>query len=70
LHFGLYVFIYVFILIPSKLWAIATVWDNDWRTSNRYAKYHVLMKSAHVVVWLAFYFIHIGYYLSKYSFEE
>jgi hyaluronan synthase len=39
LHYGIYVFYYILCLIPSKIWAIITLWNNDWGTSSRFKIY-------------------------------
>jgi len=36
LHYGIYVFLYILFLIPCKLFAIITLWNNDWGTSTRF----------------------------------
>ena len=51
MHYGIYVFLYITCLIPSKLWAIITLWNNDWGTSSRFLRYQTYIKSIHAIIW-------------------
>jgi hypothetical protein len=51
MHYGIYVFLYITCLIPSKLWAIITLWNNDWGTSSRFQRYQSYIKAIHAIVW-------------------
>jgi hypothetical protein len=63
MHYGIYVFLYISCLIPSKLWAIITLWNNDWGTSNRFQKHQNWINSIHAIVWSVSFVIYIGTYI-------
>jgi hyaluronan synthase len=61
LYYSFYVVLYVLFLIPSKMWALITVWNNDWGTSARMARISGVIKAIHALVWAAFF---IAYYVA------
>jgi hypothetical protein len=50
-HYSMYVFLYILFLIPSKLWALITLWNNEWGTSSRFIRYQNVLKGIHAIVW-------------------
>jgi len=50
-HYSMYVFLYILFLIPSKLWALVTLWNNEWGTSSRFIRYQNVLKAIHAIVW-------------------
>lgn len=66
MHYGIYVFLYILCLIPSKLWAIITLWNNDWGTSSRFQRYQNYIKAIHAIVWSIGFVIYIGVFLTIY----
>lgn len=51
LHYSVYVFLYILFLIPCKLWALLTLWNNEWGTSSRFVRYQNVLKAIHAIVW-------------------
>lgn len=46
-----YTFLYMLFLLPCKLWAVLTLWDNDWGTSSRSVVVNRLSRAIHSLVW-------------------
>jgi hypothetical protein len=69
-HYGMYVFLYILCLIPSKLWAIITLWNNDWGTSSRLVRYQNCLKALHALIWAVGLVIYIGIFFVKYLFVD
>lgn len=66
----MYVFLYVFFLIPSKLWAFATVWNTEWGTSSRFARYSNIFRALHAIVWAVFFTCFVIFFLCKFLFLD
>lgn len=60
LYYSFYVVLYVLFLIPSKMFALITVWNNDWGTSARLGRASPILKAIHAIIWALFF---IGYYI-------
>jgi hyaluronan synthase len=69
LHYGIYVFLYILCLIPSKLWAILTLWNNDWGTSARLQRLGNYIKAIHAIVWSIGFVIYITVYFLIYMIQ-
>lgn len=50
-HYSIYVFLYILFLIPSKIWAFITLWNNQWGTSSRLVRYQNILKALHAIIW-------------------
>lgn len=70
LHYGIYVFYYMTCLIPSKLWAIVTLWNNDWGTSSRFQRYQSFIKGIHAIVWSIALAIYISTFIIIYLVDK
>lgn len=46
-----YTFLYMLFLLPCKLFAVVTLWDNDWGTSSRSVVVNRLSRAIHALVW-------------------
>jgi hyaluronan synthase len=46
-----YTFLYMLFLLPCKLFAVLTLWDNDWGTSSRSVVVNRLSRAIHALVW-------------------
>jgi hypothetical protein len=66
----MYVFLYIFFLIPSKLWAFITVWNTEWGTSSRFARYSNILKALHALVWAAVFSSFLIFFLCKFMFMD
>lgn len=51
LWYSWYTFLYMLFLLPCKLWAVLTLWDNDWGTSSRSVVVNRLSRAIHALVW-------------------
>lgn len=51
LYYTFYALIYMLFLVPTKLFAILTLWSNDWGTSVRSAVVNKLSRALHAFVW-------------------
>jgi len=50
-YYSFYSFVYMLFLVPTKLFAIATLWSNDWGTSVRSAVVNRLSRAVHALLW-------------------
>jgi hyaluronan synthase len=50
-YYGFYSVVYMLFLVPTKLFAILTLWSNDWGTSVRSAVVNRWSRAIHAVVW-------------------
>lgn len=50
-YYGFYSIVYMLFLVPTKLFAILTLWSNDWGTSVRSAMVNRWSRAIHAVVW-------------------
>lgn len=51
IYYIYYSVMYMTMIIPIKLFAIATLWNNDWSTSVRSAVVNSFSKAAHAILW-------------------
>lgn len=54
LYFSFYVVVYVLFLVPSKVWGILNLYDNDWGTSDRSGRKAYIIKALHALIWAVF----------------
>lgn len=54
-YYTFYVFFYVLFLVPSKVFAFLTIWDNEWGTSSRLGRTSPVMKAIHALIWAVFF---------------
>lgn len=66
LHYSVYVFYYILFIIPCKLWAILTIWNNDWGTSSRLIRNKNIMKALHALVWAVVITIYYAIFFVKF----
>ena len=50
-YYSFYSFIYMLFLVPTKLFAVATLWSNDWGTSVRSAVVNKFSRAIHALIW-------------------
>lgn len=50
-YYGFYSVVYMLFLVPTKLFAILTLWSNDWGTSVRSAVVNRWSRAVHAVAW-------------------
>lgn len=65
-HYSMYVFLYILFLIPSKLWALVTLWNNEWGTSSRFIRYQNILKAMHAIVWAVGLILYLTAFLIKF----
>lgn len=66
----MYVFLYIFFLIPSKLWGFITVWNTEWGTSSRLARYSNILRAIHALIWAVFFSAFLIFFLCKFIFID
>lgn len=54
LYFSFYVIVYVLFVVPSKIWGIINISDNDWGTSDRSGRKAYICKALHALIWAVF----------------
>jgi hypothetical protein len=66
----MYVFLYIFFLIPSKLWAFVTVWNTEWGTSSRFARYSNIFRAIHALIWAVVFSGFLIFFFCKFIFID
>lgn len=59
-YYAFYVILYALFLVPSKMFAMMTLWNNEWGTSSRLGRTSPICKAIHALIWAVFF---IAFYI-------